>query len=130
MEREEGGKLNFREKMMLVGTGGPGALQTSSDERKAIPERKIPPPAVRGRDAGGYADCRGKMEGVGAGGLDALQTSSDGGKAIPERKIPIPAVRGRDVGEICKLPRQDGRCGSWGAGRPPDHPAREKAEVG
>lgn len=33
-------------------------------------------------------------------------------------------------GEICGLPRQDGRCGSWRAGRPPDLPARKKAEAG
>ena len=73
--RDWGGRLIFCEKMLLRGTGGPGALQTSSQGRKMVPGRKFPTSAVRGRGRDGYLNFRGEMMLAGAGGPVALQTS-------------------------------------------------------
>ena len=75
--------LNFREKMIFGGTGGPGALLTSSDGRNST-----------GAEIFGFCGTR----------------------------------AGRRW--IFELPQGVDARGSWRAGRTPDLPAREKAEVG
>ena len=65
----------------------------------------------------------------GARGPDALQTSSIGGDCSEAGNSGYCGTRsGRR--RIFELPRENDRRGSWRAGRPPDLPAREKAEVG
>ena len=64
----------------------------------------------------------------GAGGPDALLTSSDGRNSTGAE---IFGFCGRRAGRrrIFELPQGFDARGSWRAGRPPDLPAREKAQV-
>ena len=66
---------NFRKNLMLVGAGGPGALQTSPEWAETVLERNFPTSAVRGRERGGILNFRGEMLLAGTGGPGALQTS-------------------------------------------------------
>ena len=61
---------------MLVGTGGPGALQTSPEWAETVLERDFPTSAGRGWEGGEMHNFRKNLMLVGAGGPGALQTSS------------------------------------------------------
>ena len=75
------------------------------------------------------ANFREKILLGGAGGVNALQISSDGGNSTGAEFFDFCGTR---AGQrwIFELPGENDRRGSWRAGRPPDLPAREKAEVG
>ena len=67
---------NFHKNLMLVGAGGPGALQTSPEWAETVLERNFPTSAGRGWEGGGEMhNFRKNLMLVGAGGPDALQTS-------------------------------------------------------
>ena len=124
-----GGMQDFRAGMLVVGAGGPVALQTSSDGRRRYRGGRAPLlrcAAGSGGDMQAAARECWSWELEGRSPSRPLRMGEDGTGAGEPRFCGAQSGRRR----YAELLRGFDARGSWRAGRPPDLPAREKNKVG
>ncbi len=114
-----GDMQDFRAGMLVVGAGGPVALQTSSMGEDSAEAGNSD---FCGARPGAGEICRLPRRVFRSWELEGRSPSRPlrWEKTVPRREIPTSVVRGRERGRYAGLPRGNVGRGSWRAGRPPD----------